>query len=278
MTRVLRPALPRLSIVIPALNEEGSIGTTIQRCLDAREHIKRVGHVSGVEIIAVSDGSTDRTPEIAREIASREPAVKVIVFEKNRGYGAAIKEGFRQASGELLSFLDADGTCDPICFGDMCRALQDNDVSLVLGSRMGPGNQMPRIRRLGNRLYALLLGFLSGEAVSDTASGMRVIHREALRQLYPLPDGMHFTPAMSARAIMSGLRIVEVPMPYAERVGASKLRVLKDGVRFLVSIGDALLLYRPGRLFGLAAAITVPYFFNDLVACYKFPRVGGKQA
>jgi len=257
MTRVLRPALPRLSIVIPALNEEGSIGTTIQRCLDAREHIKRVGHVSGVEIIAVSDGSTDRTPEIAREIASREHAVKVIVFEKNRGYGAAIKEGFRQASGELLSFLDADGTCDPICFGDMCRALQDNDVSLVLGSRMGPGNQMPRIRRLGNRLYALLLGFLSGEAVSDTASGMRVIHREALRQLYPLPDGMHFTPAMSARAIMSGLRIVEVPMPYAERVGASKLRVLKDGVRFLVSIGDALLLYRPGRLFGLAAALCV---------------------
>lgn len=257
MTRVARLALPRLTIVIPALNEEESIGSTIQRCLDAREHIQRVGRVGGVEIIAVSDGSTDRTAEIARAIAAREPAVKVIVFEKNRGYGAAIKEGFRQASGELLSFLDADGTCDPLCFADMCRALQESGVSLVLGSRMGAGNEMPRVRRLGNRIYALLLGFLSGEAVSDTASGMRVIHRDALPQLYPLPDGLHFTPAMSARAIMSGLRIVEVPMPYSERVGESKLRVLRDGVRFLVAIGDALLLYRPGRLFGLAAGLCV---------------------
>ena len=257
MSRTSRPTLPRLTIVIPALNEEESIGSTIQRCLDARAHIQRHGRVGGVEVIAVSDGSTDRTAEIAQAIAAREPAVKVIVFEKNRGYGAAIKEGFRQATGELLSFLDTDGTCDPLCFADMCRALQDNKVPLVLGSRMGAGNQMPRIRRLGNRIYALLLGFLSGEAVSDTASGMRVIHRDALPQLYPLPDGLHFTPAMSARAIMSGLRIVEVPMPYAERVGDSKLRVLKDGVRFLVAIGDALLLYRPGRLFGLAAALCV---------------------
>src|SRR5439155_26515321 len=167
------------------------------------------------------------------------------------------KEGFRQASGDLLSFLDADGTCDPMCFGDMCREMRDPSVSLALGSRMGSGNQMPRLRRLGNRLYAFLLGFLSGEAVSDTASGMRVIRRAALPQLYPLPDGLHFTPAMSARAIMSGLRIIEVPMPYAERVGESKLKVLRDGVRFLVSIGDALLLYRPGRLFGLGAALSL---------------------
>lgn len=257
MTKMPRSTAPRLTIVIPALNEEESIGTTVRRCLDARDHIERAGNVSGVEIIVVSDGSTDRTPEIALDIATSEPSVKVIVFEKNRGYGAAIKEGFRQASGELLSFLDADGTCDPRYFGDMCRALQENGASVVLGSRMGAGNQMPRIRRLGNRIYALLLGFLSGDAVSDTASGMRVIARDALAQLYPLPDGLHFTPAMSARAIMSGLRIIEVPMRYSERVGESKLRVLRDGVRFLVSIGDALLLYRPGRLFGLAAALCI---------------------
>ena len=142
-------------------------------------------------------------------------------------------------------------------FGDLCLALQNEDASVALGARMGRGTQMPRLRRLGNTIYALLLGSLSGQAVSDTASGMRVIRREALGDLYPLPDGMHFTPAMSARAIMSDLRIVEVPMPYAERVGESKLRVLRDGVRFFLAIADATLLYRPSRIFRLGALVCV---------------------
>jgi glycosyltransferase involved in cell wall biosynthesis len=248
---------PLLSIVIPALNEEDSIASTVQRCLEARERIRHVGGVRDIEVIVVSDGSTDRTADIAHEIAARDPSVRVIVFEKNRGYGAAIKEGFRQSAGELVSFLDADGTCDPTYFGDLCAALQSENAAVVLGSRMGPGNQMPRVRRLGNRLYALLLGSLSGRAVTDTASGMRVLRRDCLSELYPLPDGLHFTPAMSARAVMSEMRIVEVPMSYAERVGESKLHVLRDGVRFLYAIRDAAMLYRPSRIFGLAAAAAI---------------------
>jgi hypothetical protein len=110
---------------------------------------------------------------------------------------------------------------------------------------------------VGNTIYALLLGVLSGKAVTDTASGMRVLRRDALPALYPLPDGLHFTPAMSARAVMSETRIVEIPMAYAERVGESKLHVLRDGVRFLFAIRDAVLLYQPSRLFGLTAALGV---------------------
>jgi glycosyltransferase involved in cell wall biosynthesis len=245
---------PLLTIVIPALNEEESIGSTVQRCLDAREHICRVGEVRDIEVVVVSDGSTDRTVEIAREITQREPSVRLIVFERNRGYGAAIKEGFAQGRGSLVSFLDADGTCDPNYFGELCRVLQREGAAVAVGSRMQPGNQMPRLRRLGNTIYALLLGSLSGKAVTDTASGMRVLRRDILNSLYPLPDGLHFTPAMSARAVMSDERIVEIPMSYAERVGESKLSVLRDGVRFLFAIRDAVLLYHPSRILGLAAA------------------------
>jgi glycosyltransferase involved in cell wall biosynthesis len=248
---------PMLTIVIPALNEEDAIGSTIQRCLDARERIRQVGRVRDVEIIVVSDGSTDRTAEIATEIAAREPAISVIVFERNRGYGAAIKEGFARGRGELVSFLDADGTCDPNYFGELCQVIQAEHAAVALGSRMQPGNQMPRLRRLGNTLYALLLGSLSGKDVSDTASGMRVLRRDALDALYPLPDGLHFTPAMSARAVMSDQAIVEIPMAYAERVGESKLRVVRDGFRFLFAIRDAVLLYHPSRVFGLLAALAV---------------------
>jgi glycosyltransferase involved in cell wall biosynthesis len=246
-----------LTIVIPALNEEDSIGSTIQRCLDARERICRVGGVKAVDIIVVSDGSTDRTVEIARGLAAREKAVTVIVFERNRGYGAAIKEGFEHATGELVSFLDADGTCDPNDFGELCRALRDEGAVIALGSRMQPGSRMPRLRRIGNSVYALLLNTLSGSIVTDTASGMRVIRREALATLYPLPDGLHFTPAMSARAVMSDHHIVEIPISYAERVGTSKLHVLRDGLRFLLAIRDAVLLYQPSRIFGMAALICI---------------------
>ena len=234
-----------LTIVIPALNEEEAIAGTISRCLEARREIATAAGLDSVEVIVVSDGSTDRTAEIASSFSD----VKVIVFERNRGYGAAIMEGFRQGSGTLVGFLDADGTCDPRYFAAMCRLALDERFDVVLGSRMGPESKMPKVRRVGNRLYAALLGFLSGRFVTDTASGMRVLRRSALETLYPLPTGLHFTPAMSARALMSGLRIAEVPMQYHERVGRSKLSVLKDGVRFLQAILASALCYRPEFLF-----------------------------
>jgi glycosyltransferase involved in cell wall biosynthesis len=240
-----------LTIVVPALNEEEAIGRTIQDCLDALPEICERGQVEAVEIVVVSDGSTDRTAPIAQEFADLHPEVRLMVFEENRGYGAAIKEGFRIGSGELVAFLDADGTCDPRFFGDLCAAIQNDGADIAVGDRMGPGSDMPRVRRLGNRLFALLLGFLSGEAVTDTASGMRVLRRDSLPSLLPLPDRMDFTPAMSARAIMQGMRVVEVPMRYSRRVGASKLQTFRDGFRFLRVILDAVLFYSPARLFML---------------------------
>lgn len=236
----------RLTIVIPALNEEEAIGSTIERCLDARDSIVSGSSVDTVEIIVVSDGSTDRTASIA----AGYPDVRVIVFNTNRGYGAAIKAGFEAGSGELVGFLDADGTCDPAFFAQLCHAVIDEHASVAIGSRMGPGSRMPRIRRIGNRVYALMLAALSNRMVSDTASGMRVIRRDALARLYPLPDGLHFTPAMSARVLMDDrLSIVERPMPYEERVGESKLRVLHDGVRFFQTILEMTLMWRPAKVF-----------------------------
>lgn len=243
---IMGTTLMKLTIVIPAYNEEEAIGSTIERTVAARESIIDHSPIHEVEIIVVSDGSTDRTVEIASQYSD----IRVVVFPKNRGYGAAIKKGFEVGSGDVVGFLDGDGTCDPNFFGDLCRALIDRDASVAIGSRMGPDSHMPRIRRLGNRIYALILSALSNRVVTDTASGMRVIRRDALEQLYPLPDGLHFTPAMSARVLMSDqLSIVEQPMAYEERVGESKLHVVKDGVRFLRTILEMTLMWRPATLF-----------------------------
>lgn len=246
----------KLLIAIPALNEEESIGSTIEAVLGARDAIVADGVVSEVDVTVVSDGSTDRTVEIAR---TYEPRIRLIVFERNRGYGAAIKEAWRRSDAELLAFLDADGTCDPAVFVPLCRAVRELGADVVLGDRMGVTSRMPAIRRLGNRLFAGLLSAFAGAPVRDSASGMRVVRRGAAEQLMPLPDGLHFTPAMSARALLAGdLRLVEIPMPYAERAGRSKLSVVRDGLRFLRAILDATLLYRPARLLEpLAVALLI---------------------
>ncbi|MGH0028720.1 MAG: glycosyltransferase family 2 protein [Myxococcota bacterium] len=239
-----------LTIVIPALNEEEAIGTTIERCLEARQHIVDTSPVKDVEIVVVSDGSTDRTEEIARSF----PEVTVLVFIENRGYGAAIKTGFAHGSGDLVSFLDADGTCDPRFFADLCQELDAKGADLALGSRMGPNSEMPLIRTVGNTLFAWMLGLLAHRRVQDTASGMRVIRRSALPDLYPLPDGLHFTPAMSARVLLEDkLELIELPMAYAERQGRSKLSVVKDGVRFLTCILQGAVTFRPARPLGYVA-------------------------
>ena len=241
----------KLSIVIPAYDEEQAIAATIERTVAGRETIVAQSPVEDVEIIVVSDGSTDRTAEIA----SRYDDVRVIVFEKNRGYGAAIKKGFEESTGELVGFLDADGTCDANFFATLCTALLEENASVAIGSRMGPQSRMPAVRRIGNRIYALILSALSNKLVTDTASGMRVIRRDVLPQLYPLPDGLHFTPAMSARVLMDDrLTIVERPMPYEERIGESKLHVLRDGMRFFRTIFEMSLMWRPAKL-SLSAAM-----------------------
>lgn len=235
----------KLLIAIPALNEEGSIQQIIERCLDARQEIIETSPVTQIDITVVSDGSTDRTVELASRFSDR---ITLIVFPKNRGYGAAIKEAWARSNADLLGFLDADGTCEPRFFSPLINALKTHEADIALGCRLNVNTKMPWLRRVGNRLFASTLSLLSSSTLRDTASGMRVLRRTCLPALLPLPDGLHFTPAMSARAILSDrTKIVEIDMPYHEREGESKLHPGKDGVRFLRAILDAALLYRPAR-------------------------------
>jgi len=259
----------KLLIAIPALNEQDSITAIIERSLDARPAIIAGSPVTEVEITVVSDGSTDDTVALARRFGDR---IGLIVFEENRGYGAAIKAAWEASDAELLGFLDADGTCDPVVFTELCATLERTGVDVVLGSRLNADSEMPLLRRFGNRLFAILLRAVSSQEVSDTASGMRVVRRSSLPQLLPLPDGLHFTPAMSARVLLDDdLRLAEVAMAYREREGESKLSASRDGVRFLWVILRTAALYRPGRLLvppALACALAALFLMLEPTIFY----------
>jgi glycosyltransferase involved in cell wall biosynthesis len=253
-----------LSVVIPAYNEEDSVAEVVERVLATRQAL--AGADIDLELIVVDDGSHDRTAEQVAE----NPDVRLIRHEMNRGYGAALKSGFGQAKGDWLAFLDADGTYPPEALPDLCQIAVIEGADLVVGSRMGNGaGGMPATRRLGNTLFAGLVSLVANTRVRDCASGMRVIRRETLPRLYPLPDGLNFTPVMSTRALHEGIRIVEVPIAYDERVGQSKLSILHDGTRFLQSIIWTALLYNPVRILGMvgiAATLVALAILGGLVA------------
>jgi glycosyltransferase involved in cell wall biosynthesis len=239
-----------LSVVIPAYNEEQGIAEIMNRVLAVRRDLEKINNLD-LELLVVDDGSHDKTVEIASEIAACSEGVRVICHEKNKGYGAALKTGFGSATGEWIGFLDADGTYPPEYFPKLCSTAAGG-YELVIGSRMaGEKSEMPIVRKLGNRIFASWINILGHSKITDSASGMRVFKREILEQVYPLPDGLNLTPIMSTRAIHEGLKMTEVPIPYSERMGRSKLSAVRDGSVYLQTITWTVLTYNPVRIFGL---------------------------
>ena len=239
-----------LSVVIPAYNEEQGIAEIMQQVLAVRRDLETLNNL-GLELLVVDDGSHDKTVEIASQIASTNEGVRVIQHKINKGYGAALKTGFCSASGEWIGFLDADGTYPPEYFPKLC-SLVANGNELVIGSRMaGEKSEMPAVRKLGNRIFASWINLLGHAKITDSASGMRVFKREILERVYPLPDGLNLTPIMSTRAIHEGIKMAEIPIPYSERLGRSKLSAVRDGSVYLQTITWTVLTYNPVRIFGM---------------------------
>ena len=165
-------------------------------------------------------------------------------------------------------FLTPMALIRPSIFPSLCKEILSG-AEVVVGSRMaGAKSEMPKTRRLGNLIFARLVSIIGNQKVTDSASGMRVFRREALERMYPLPDGLNFTPVMSTRAIHEGIKMVEVPIPYSERVGRSKLSVVNDGLRFFNSIVLTALSYNPVRILGLIGLAGVG--FAAIVASVLF--------
>ncbi|MFC4549720.1 glycosyltransferase family 2 protein [Halorussus sp. GCM10023401] len=216
---------PTLSVVLPTRNEENGIA----ECLD---RIRRAGEVIEMDLeVIVSDSSTDRTPDVAREYGA------TVVKPPANGYGNAYKYAFEHARGDYIVIGDADTTYD---FEDLPKLLLPlilDEADLVLGSRFAgdikPG-AMPALHRyVGNPLLTAILNMLFDAGVTDAHSGFRAIRRDALDRLDLRSGGMEFASEMIMEAAAKGLRIEEVPIVYHEREGDATLHSFRDGWRHL---------------------------------------------
>jgi glycosyltransferase involved in cell wall biosynthesis len=200
----------QVSMIIPAINEERSLEQVLAAI---------PGDVVS-EIILVDGGSTDRTVSVA------ERAGAMVVHEPRRGYGLACATGVKRASGEVVVFMDADGADDPGQIHDIISPLQDEQVDMVLGSRLAghiaPG-AMPWHQRFGNWISAALIRALYGLTITDL-SPFRAVRRNKLLALDMQEMTYGWPTEMITKAARKGWRIVEIPVNYHPRLaGDSKI-------------------------------------------------------
>ena len=226
-----------LRIVIPAYNEEAGIKDVIDR-------VHKV--CPEVELIIVNDCSTDKTAQLARDCGAQ-----VIDNPINLNYGGALQVWFSQKatlerSIKYIAFLDADGTYPPEKIPELYNLCKSGNYDIVVGARfLGHNVGMPIIRRVGNKIFALLILLYTGKKITDSASGLRIFDIALLPWLNDLPNGLNFTPSMSVNALFAGFTYTKIPIDYARRTGNSKLSSIEDGYKFLSVILKATRKYRP---------------------------------
>jgi dolichol-phosphate mannosyltransferase len=214
----------RLSLVIPAWNEEESIEQAIGEAVAALTALVR-----DYEIIVVDDGSTDRTAELVRTHAAANPRIRLVQHPRNRGYGAALRTGFQEAKFELVSFTDADCQFDLRELEAMLPLSRRFDI--VSGYRIG--RQDPALRRFLSWGYNTLVGLLLGSSVHDIDCALKVFRRDRLARILPESDNYFANTEMLARARMEGLSVGEVGVHHRERVGGQSKVSLCDVPRTL---------------------------------------------
>jgi glycosyltransferase involved in cell wall biosynthesis len=232
----------RLSVLIPCLNEAGTIAECVRRAWRALDE-----HAIAGEVVVVDNGSTDRSGELAAAAGAR------VVLEPRRGYGSAYLAGLAAARGTYIVMADADLTYD---FNDIPRfvAELESGADMVIGNRMKhihPGAMPWHHRYIGNPLLSGFLNLLFHTGVDDAHCGMRAIRRDVVPRLDLRTTGMEFASEMVIRAAKEKLVVRQFEIEYHPRGGESKLSSFRDGWRHL----RFLLVHSPNHLFIIPGAI-----------------------
>jgi glycosyltransferase involved in cell wall biosynthesis len=215
--------LPRVSVIVPAMNEADNLPHVLPHIPDVHE------------VILVDGWSTDGTMEVAKQL---RPDIR-IVSQQRRGKGAALCAGFEAATGDIIVTIDADGSTDPREIPLFVDALK-NGADFVKGSRFldgGGTSDMPVYRQLGNFGFVVMVRALYGGRFTDLCYGYNAFWKRVLPALDLDGDGFEIETMMNIRALRAGLRVAEVPSFESARVyGEGRLRTIPDGLRVLRTI------------------------------------------
>jgi len=221
------------SVVIPAFNEADDIA-------DVVSGLRR--SAAWHEILVVDDGSTDATSAAAQAAGAR-----VVRHPYNKGNGASVKSGIREATGEYVLIIDADGQHQPADATRLVSRLGDYD--LVVGAR-AHATQATVARRLGNHLLNGLASYLTGRPIPDLTSGFRAARRQHLHEfIHLLPNGFSAPTTTTLAFIKAGYNVVFEPVEARLRVGQSKIRLLRDGAKFSLIVLKVVTIFSPLRVF-----------------------------
>lgn len=242
-----------LSVLIPAFNEEQAIETTVHRV-----HAALAATADPFEIVVIDDGSTDRTPDILKNIAL--PQLHVIAHSRNRGYGASMKTGIRRSRGSMIATVDADGTYPLEDFPRLLQELRSGQADMTVGARVKRGARIPWIRRPAKAVLGLLARTLTGMDIPDLNSGMRIFTRElGERYMHLYPQRFSFTITITLAALTNDYIVTFLPIDYHKRIGRSTMSSGLNGVRnflrFLGLIVRIVTYFRPLKFFVWPSAL-----------------------
>ena len=226
-----------VSVIVPAYQEADAIGEVV-----ANVHRVMKTLDFPYEIIGVDDGSKDGTGQRAGDAGAR-----VLVHPYNIGNGAAVKTGIRYANGEILVMLDADGQHAPEEIPRLLEKLGSYDM--VVGARTGD-SETSLHRSLANRIYNRFASYMCGNKIEDLTSGFRAIKVHIARQFVSLlPNTFSYPTTLTMAIVRSGYSLAHVPVKAFRRQGRSKIRLFRDGSRFLLIILKIATLYSPMKVF-----------------------------
>jgi len=230
----------QVSVLIPAFNEAGAIGNVIAALKPA---------ANWREIIVIDDGSSDDTSAIAAAAGAT-----VIRHPYNKGNGASVKTGVRAAQGEYILILDADGQHRPADAGRLIAPLGEYD--LMIGARVG-AMQASWQRRLGNGFLNWLSSYLTGRTIPDLTSGMRAGRRAIFVEfLHLLPNGFSTPTTTTLSFIKAGYNVGFEPIAVDQRVGTSKIKLARDGSKFILIVIRVMTIFSPLRVFLPVSAVS----------------------
>ena len=220
----------KLSIVIPAYNEADTVAGIAARVRAA---------APDAEIIVVNDGSTDGTAEALAELVERDPDVRVLHHDTNRGKGAALRTGFAAATGDVVLVQDADLEYNPQDYGKLLAPILKGEADVVYGSRFlgGPHRVLFFWHAVGNRLLTLLSNMFTNLNLTDVETGYKVFRKSVLESITIRSDRFGFEPEITAKVAKRGWRVYEVPIEYHGRTYEEGKKVTwRDGLKALVAI------------------------------------------